>query len=86
MEVQKDFKELLALFDAHAVEYVIVGAHALAYHGSPRYTGDLDLYVRPDAENASRILAALEEFGFGSVACPESWEYAPMANNTTRKR
>ncbi len=71
MEVQKDFKELLALFDAHAVEYVIVGAHALAYHGSPRYTGDLDLYVRPDAENASRILAALEEFGFGSVGLSE---------------
>jgi hypothetical protein len=53
------FKELLESFNAHAVEYVLVGAHALAYHGAPRYTGDLDLYVRPDAENARRILAAL---------------------------
>ena len=67
MEVQQDFRELLALFSAHSVEYVIVGAHALAYHGVPRYTGDLDILVRPDPENARRILKALDIFGFGSV-------------------
>jgi hypothetical protein len=67
MEIQPDFKELLALFNAHQVEYIIVGAHALAHHSAPRYTGDVDLLVRPDAENADRILRALEEFGFGNL-------------------
>ncbi len=67
MEVQKDFSELLALFTAHKVEYVIVGAYALAHYGAPRYTGDIDLFVRPDVENAERILSALKEFGFASV-------------------
>ncbi len=67
MEVQQDFKELLELLNANRVEYVLVGAHALAYHGAPRYTGDLDLYVRPTPENAGRILEALSGFGFGSL-------------------
>ncbi|MBI3621185.1 MAG: hypothetical protein HY208_03250 [Nitrospirae bacterium] len=67
MDVPRDFSELLALFNAHHVDYLIVGAHALAYHGAPRYTGDLDILVRPDPENAGRILRALEEFGFGSL-------------------
>ncbi len=67
MEVQQDFRDLLALFNAHNVDYIIVGAHALAYHGAPRYTGDMDLLIRPDPENAQRILQALNEFGFGSL-------------------
>jgi hypothetical protein len=67
MEVQPDFRELLALFNAHNVEYLIVGGYALAFHGAPRFTGDLDLLVKPDADNARRILAALAEFGFASM-------------------
>jgi hypothetical protein len=67
MEVQKDFRELLALFNKHKVEYVIVGGYALAFHGAPRYTGDIDILIHPDTANAQRILAALDEFGFGSV-------------------
>ncbi|MBI4707714.1 MAG: hypothetical protein HY761_07305 [Candidatus Omnitrophica bacterium] len=67
MEVQQDFRDLLALFNTHKVDYIIVGAHALAYHGAPRYTGDIDIFVRPDSENAQRILSALEKFGFGSL-------------------
>jgi len=67
MEVQQDFRDLLALFNAHHVEYIIVGAHALAYHGAPRYTGDMDILVRPHPENAKRIMEALDEFGFGSL-------------------
>ena len=67
MEIQDDFKELLALLHSKQVEFVIVGAYALAAHGVPRYTGDLDLLVRPTPENANRILAALEEFGFGDL-------------------
>lgn len=67
METQPDFRELLALFNAHHVEYVIVGGYALAFYGAPRFTGDLDVLVKPDAVNAQRILAALDLFGFGSV-------------------
>jgi hypothetical protein len=43
---------------------VIVGAYALAFHGAPRFTGDLDLFVRPTEDNARRLLAAIEAFGF----------------------
>jgi len=67
MDVQKDFEDLLALFNAHKVEYLIVGGYALAFHGAPRYTGDIDIFVKPTAQNAERILKALAEFGFGSL-------------------
>ncbi len=67
MEVQQDFRDLLALFNKHKVEYIIVGAYALGYHGAPRYTGDLDVLVRPDPINATNIMQALLEFGFGSL-------------------
>ena len=67
METQPDFRELLALFNACHVEYLIVGGYALAFHGAPRFTGDLDIFVKPDAANAQRILTALEAFGFASV-------------------
>jgi len=58
METQPDFRELLALFNAHHVEYLVVGGYALAFHGAPRFTGDLDIFVKPDATNAQRILTA----------------------------
>jgi hypothetical protein len=55
------------LFSKHKVDYIIVGAYALGFHGAPRYTGDLDLFVRSDPMNAGNIMKALHEFGFGSV-------------------
>ena len=58
-----DFKELLLAFNAHNVEYLIVGAHALAAHGHVRATKDLDLWVRPEQANAQKVLQALSEFG-----------------------
>jgi hypothetical protein len=67
MEVQQDFKDVLASFNAHKVDYAIVGAYALAHHGAPRHTGDMDILVRPDPENARRMLRALDELGFGSL-------------------
>jgi len=67
MEVQKDFRDLLALLNVHKVEYLIVGGYALAFHGAPRFTGDIDIFVEPDVHNAERILKALIEFGFGSL-------------------
>ncbi len=67
MEVQKDFKELLELFNWHKVEYIIVGSYALAFHGAPRFTGDIDIFVNPSSINSQRILSALRDFGFGSL-------------------
>ena len=67
MEAQPDFKELLALFNEQEIEYIIVGAYALAFHGAPRFTGDIDIYVRPTQDNATRIIRALSFFGFGSL-------------------
>jgi len=58
---------LLGLFNEHKVEYVIVGAYALAFHGVPRFTGDIDILVRPSPDNAGRVLSALGDFGFGSL-------------------
>lgn len=72
MEVQKDFKELLELFNRHNVEYIIVGSYALAFHGAPRFTGDIDIFVHSSSENAQRILAALTDFGFGSLNLTDS--------------
>jgi hypothetical protein len=63
----KDFEELLALFTAHGVKAVVVGAHAVAFHAKPRYTKDLDLLLEPTIENASRAVEALEAFGFGGL-------------------
>ena len=67
MEAQQDFKELLELFNKHRVEYMIVGGYALAFHGAPRYTGDMDIYVKSDSQNGERITAALMDFGFGEI-------------------
>jgi hypothetical protein len=67
LELQQDFRDLLALFNAHRVEYIVVGAYALAFHGAPRFTGDLDILVKPGVRNARRIVAALADFGFSSL-------------------
>ena len=64
MEVHPDFRDLLALLNEHEVEYLIVGGYALAFHGVPRFTGDIDVFVHPEPENAKRILNALTDFGF----------------------
>ena len=58
MEIQSDFKELLELFNANKVEYMIVGGYALAFHGAPRFTGDIDLFVSSDRENAKRYISS----------------------------
>ena len=66
MEIQPDFRDLLKLFNAHSVDYLIVGGYALAFHGAPRYTGDIDLFVKPDEINARNIIEALKKFGFNA--------------------
>ncbi|MCB9610189.1 MAG: nucleotidyltransferase family protein [Polyangiaceae bacterium] len=67
MKLPRDSRELLELFNAERVDYVVVGGHAVAFHGYPRFTGDIDLLVRRGDGNADRVLRALTQFGFGSV-------------------
>lgn len=62
-ELNPDFRDLLLAFCAEGVEFVIIGAHALALHGVPRFTGDLDVFVRPSHDNAERTWRALVRFG-----------------------
>jgi len=61
--VSPDFRDLLSAFNAQSVEFLVVGAHALAAHGYVRATGDLDVWVRPTHDNARRVVAALDSFG-----------------------
>jgi hypothetical protein len=65
--IEKDYEELLKLFNKHKVKYCIVGAFAVAFHAVPRYTKDMDLFVEPSVRNSRRILKALTEFGFGTL-------------------
>lgn len=62
----QDFKEFVELLINHKAEYLIVGGYAVGVHGHPRYTGDLDIWLNPTQENANRILACVNEFGFAS--------------------
>ncbi|CAG1009387.1 hypothetical protein ANAEL_03799 [Anaerolineales bacterium] len=77
--LNKDFKEFAELLNSIGVEYLVVGGYALAAHGHPRYTGDLDIWARPSPENASRLLQALAQFGFGSLGLSESDFLQPEA-------
>jgi hypothetical protein len=70
--LNRDFKECVASFNAHGVEYLVVGGYALAAHGRPRYTGDIDLWVRATPDNARRVLAALKDFGLGALLIAET--------------
>ena len=67
MQLSADLREFIGLLNSRDVEYVIVGAHSLAYHGRPRYTGDLDILIRPSPANASKIAAVLRDFGFADL-------------------
>jgi hypothetical protein len=61
--MNRDFAEMLSTLNAHGAEYLIVGAHALAVHGHPRATGDIDIWVRPTPVNAAKVWRALARFG-----------------------
>lgn len=67
MEVSKDFEEFFASLNNHKVRYLIVGGYAVAIHGRPRYTNDIDVWLEPVLSNGQRALDALKDFGFGNV-------------------
>ena len=59
----QDYKDLLSAFHAHGVKYLIVGGYAVVFHAQPRFTRDIDLFIKADAANAQATYAALAEFG-----------------------
>lgn len=67
MIFEKDFTDFIELLNVHRVEYMIVGAHALAFHGRPRHTGDLHIWIKPSTDNADKMVQVLKDFGFGSL-------------------
>jgi hypothetical protein len=67
MPLTSDLREFIEYLNSNRVEYLIVGALAVSWYGFPRYSGDVDFLIRPDPENAERVLRALGQFGFGSL-------------------
>jgi hypothetical protein len=67
MPLPEDWRAFIESLNSRGVEYVVVGAVALAHHGFPRYTGDLDVFVRNSADNALRLESALAAFGLGAL-------------------
>jgi hypothetical protein len=65
--LSRDFREFIELLNESSVRYLVVGGYAVAFHGHPRYTKDLDVWVELSPENANKIIAALKKFGFGSL-------------------
>ena len=76
LNLPKDFKEFIELLNAHEVRYLIVGGYAVAFHGFPRMTGDIDFFVEATYENAKRLERVLDEFGFGSLGLDDNDFYA----------
>lgn len=63
--LSSDLREFIHLLNTKSVRYVVVGAWALAFHGRPRYTGDIDIFVAREQDNAGRLMEVIEAFGFG---------------------
>lgn len=66
-QLPPDFKEFLKLLNAEQIEYLLVGGYAVSYHGYPRPTGDLDIWVAMHPATASKLVGALGKFGFGNT-------------------
>ena len=65
--LNQDFKEFIQSLNDNEVRYPVVGGYAVALHGYPRYTKDMDIWVEMSSDNAAKILKALDQFGFGSL-------------------
>ena len=67
MILAQDFEDFVKLLNKHQVDYMIVGGYALAFHGKPRHTGDLDIWINISEKNAERLVLAIKEFGLASL-------------------
>lgn len=68
MKLSKDLKEFIGLLNSRRIKYLLVGGHAVAFHGFPRYTGDIDFFIETSPENAALVAAAVRDFGFANLA------------------
>lgn len=71
MELHKDFKEFIALLNDHQVKYLVVGGYAVNFHGYPRYTKDIDLWIWLNKANAQKMMKVLKDFGFEGIGLKE---------------
>jgi predicted nucleotidyltransferase len=67
MILAKDFEDFIRILNSHDVEYMVVGGYALGFHGAPRYTGDIDIWIKLSEVNASKMVKVIIEFGFSSL-------------------
>jgi hypothetical protein len=67
MKLDKNLREFIALLNARGVEFLVVGGHAVGFHGHPRFTGDIDFFVAVNPRTAEKLVAVLEAFGFGGL-------------------
>ncbi len=65
--LNQDFKEFIQSLNDNRVRYLVIGGYAVAFHGHPRYTKDLDVWLAMNPDNAAKMVKALEQFGFGSL-------------------
>jgi len=77
MVLNQDFKEFIQSLNDNNVRYLVIGGYAVAFHGHPRYTKDIDIWIAMDAENAANIVKALDQFGFASLGLQASDFTAP---------
>jgi hypothetical protein len=77
MKLDKNLREFIALLNSHGVDYLIVGGHAVAFHGHPRFTGDIDFFVALSAANAGKLIEVLDAFGFGNIGLKKEDFLAP---------
>ena len=72
MKLTPDLKEFFQLLNANKVRYLVIGGYAVAFHGYPRYTKDIDIWIWINPENAARVVQTLKDFGFASLGLEES--------------
>jgi predicted nucleotidyltransferase len=72
MTLAQDFEDFVKLLNKHQVDYMIVGGYALAFHGKPRHTGDLDIWINCSEANAEKLVMAIQEFGLASLGLSKS--------------
>ena len=74
--LNQDFKEFIQLLNDNQVKYLIIGGYAVAIHGHPRYTKDIDIWIEMSPENSQKLMTALTQFGFGSLGLtPEDFQF-----------
>ena len=72
MTLAQDFEDFVKLLNKHQVDYMVVGGYALAFHGKPRHTGDLDIWINSSETNAEKLVSAIKEFGLASLGLTKS--------------